>query len=830
MKSFWGLGGVCLLLVLCCETNAVAQASSAPDPAGQTAKSVAVENDNSAIQEDKYWLQPGEDPENKLGIPFLKHLVADQKEFFTEPARFRVKDLRWGAPLMAGTAALIASDSWLAKQVPDKPNQLKRSKDISNYAALSLVGVGGGAYLLGEVTHNDHLSEAGLLSGEAAINATVVSYLFKAVTQRPRPYQGNGNGTFFQGGSSFPSEHSAAAWAIASVWAHEYPGKLSQTLAYGLASAVTLTRVTGQQHFASDAAIGSLLGWYFGRSVYRAHHDPEIGGAPWGNLLPENTGDKTRNPENMGSPYVPVDSWVYPLFDRMAALGYMHSGYEGMRPWTRMECARLAEEISEKLSEEGESNPEAQKLYDALADEFSEETRRLDGAANVGASLDSVYTRSAVISGTPLRDGYHFGQTIINDYGRPYGEGFNNVSGVTAHAVAGPFSVFVQGEYQHAPAGPSENSLQTMQAIGTVDGTTPYAPTFPAVSRLRLLDATVALTLKDVQVSFGQQSLWLGPGESGPLLFSNNAEPIPMLRIDSVAPYRIPIVSRFLGPMRSEFFLGQLSGQQWINDFTASPVLVGPGFSPQPFIHGTKFSFKPTANLEMGFSFTAMFGGPGLPFTWHNFARTFYSHTFFTSDDPGKRLSAFDFSYRVPGLRDWLTVYCDSLVIDEYSPLGSNRPVINPGIYLPRIPKIHNLDIRAEGMSSDLNTPAHFGPGAVYSDSRYLSGYTNNSDLMGNWIGRRGRGEQAWVTYWFTPHNKIQLQYRNNSVDKGFVEGGVYSDISLRSDLILRHGLGISGVIQQEYWKFAVLHNGRNTDLTTSVQVTFWPKWTTQKK
>ncbi len=386
MKSFWRLGGVCLLLALWCETNAVAQASSAPDPPRQTAKSVAVENDNSATQEDKYWLQPGEDPENKLGVPFLKHLVADQEEFFTEPARFRVKDLRWGAPLMAGTAALIASDSWLAKQVPDKPNQLKRSKDISNYSALSLVGVGGGAFLLGEVTHNDHLSEAGLLSGEAAINATAVSYLFKAVTQRPRPYQGNGNGTFFQGGSSFPSEHSAAAWAIASVWSHEYPGKLSQTLAYGLASAVTLTRVTGQQHFASDAAIGSLLGWYFGRSVYRAHHDPEIGGAPWGSLLPENTGDQTRNPENMGSPYVPVDNWVYPIFDRMAAFGYMHSGYAGMRPWTRMECARLVEEISEKLSDEGESNPEAQKMYDALAEEFSDETRRLDGATNVGAS------------------------------------------------------------------------------------------------------------------------------------------------------------------------------------------------------------------------------------------------------------------------------------------------------------------------------------------------------------------------------------------------------------------------------------------------------------
>lgn len=789
---------------------------------GHGANAAAVKEKTRVEPEERYQLPPGEDPENKLGMPFVKHLADDQKEFFTEPARFRVKDLRWGAPLLAGTAALIASDSWLAKQVPDRPDQLKRSKDISNYSVLSLVGLGGSAFLLGHVSHNDHLSEAGLLSGEAAIDSTAAAYLFKSITQRPRPFEGDGHGSFFQGGSSFPSEHSAAAWAIASVWAHEYPGKLSQTLAYGLASAVTLTRVTSQQHFASDAAIGSLLGWYFGRTVYRAHHDPEIGGTAWGTFLPDETGDRVRNPKNMGSPYVPVDNWVYPLFDRMAALGYIHSGYAGMRPWTRMECARLVEEMSEKLSE-GEGNGEAGKIYNTLAEEFSEETRRLDGAANVGASLDSIYTRSTVISGTPLRDGYHFGQTIINDYGRPYGEGFNNVTGVTAHAVAGPFSVFVQGEYQHAPAGPQENSPQTMQAIGVVDSTTPYAPSFPAVDRFRLLDANIGFTFKNIQFSFGQQSLWLGPEQSGPLLFSNNAEPIPMLRVDSVFPYRIPLVSKFLGPMRSEFFLGQLSGQRWVNDFSRSPALVGPGFSPQPFIHGTKFSFKPTDNLDVGFSFTAMFGGPDLPFTWHNFARTFYSHTFFTSDDPGKRLSAVDFSYRPPGLRNWLVFYCDSLVIDEYSPLGSNRPVLNPGIYFPRLPKLSRMDLRLEGITSDLNIPAHFGPGAVYSDSRYLSGYTNNDNLIGSWIGRRGRGEQAHTTYWFSPQNSIQFEYRHNNVDKGFIEGN-YQEFALLGGRLVGKSLEISGLVQFEHWYFPILSETRQSDATISIQMTLWPK------
>ena len=34
-----------------------------------------------------------------------------------------------------------------------------------------------------------------------------------------------------------------------------------------------------------------------------------------------------------------------------------------------------------------------------------------------------------------------------------------------------------------------------------------------------------------------------------------------------------------------------------------------------------------------------MFGGPGLPFTFHNFLRTFYSHTSQFSTNPGKRIA-----------------------------------------------------------------------------------------------------------------------------------------------------------------------------------------------
>ena len=815
------------------------QASTPSAPKSDTAN----KDKNKNEDEDRYVLQPGEDPENRLISPFLKHLATDQQQFWTSPIRLHTKDLKWIVPFAGVTAGFIASDSWTAKQVPDAPSQLKRSRDISNYTLYSMAAVSGGSFLLGHITNDDHLREAGMLSGEAAINSTAVAFLLKAITQRPRPLDDNGDGSIFRGGASFLSEQSAAAWSIASVWAHEYPGTLSQILAYGMASGVTLTRVTSKQHFASDAVIGSVLGWYFGRQAFRAHHDPELGGTAWGSVLPESTGDKTRNLDNMGSPYVPLDSWVYPAFDRLIALGYVQSAYLGIRPWTRMECARVLEDAGDKLSNEDSGDANGQRIYSDLSAEFAVETARRDGAPNVGAALDSLYERITEIAGPPLRDGYHFGQTIINDFGRPYGRGFNAVAGVTAHAEFGPLSFYIRGEYQHAPAIASDPAgvLQATAAadlLCIVPNAGPGCPTVPVsqlnnataqVDRFVLLDSAVTLNIHNVQFSFGKQSEWLGPSETGPLLLSNNAAPILMFRVDNVSPFDFPLLSRLLGPVRMDFFVGQLSGQQWEFD-PPNPHLLGPTFHPQPFIHENKISFKPTANLEFGMGVTAIFGGPGLPFTWNEFVRSYYVHRqTIQSGNPAKRFSEFSFSYRVPGLRNWLTIYNDSLVGDEVSPIGSSRPLLNPGIYFPRLPKIPKLDLRVEGLKEPFAAGNEFPPGFPYYDLRYRSGYTNDGNPLGTWIGRAGFGGQAWATYWFSPRNKLQVNYRHQEVNSKFVVnaesagGGHANDFSARCDFKLRPEVTFTGLLQYEQWNFPVLRSSTQSDVTASVQLTFHP-------
>lgn len=770
-------------------------------------------------------LPPGADPQNRLLVPFVSHLAQDQRQFWTLPTRAQKRDLKWIIPAAGGLAGLFATDSWISQQVPDRPGQLNRSKQISDYAAYSLIGAGGGAFLLGKISKNDHMRETGLLAAEAAIGATGAAYALKFATERARPYAIGEDGNFFHGASSginssFPSEHSAMVWSIAGVMAHEYPGPFSKFAVYSLASAATLTRVTAKQHFASDVLVGSALGWYFAHQVYRAHHDPELGGEAWPDFdEPASAEPVERNPKNMSSPYVPTDSWVYSALDRLAALGFIKTAYLGIRPWTRMECARLVEEAGDRVRGEELQSEEAIASYDELSREFGDELARLEGKPNLGAAVDSIYFRGTQVSGTPLTDGYHFAQTLTNDYGRPYSSGFNSETGFTAHAVAGPLSVGVEGEYQSSPAVAGYSPV-AQQAIASADATLPVPGGRGGISRFDLLQGTVALQFNNFQISAGKQSYWWSTSDTDPLLLGDNAEPIVSVKLDNVSPYHIPLISRIFGDVRSQYFFGQLSGHQFEFDVDH---LIGPGnIQPQPFIQGLKLSFKPTQNLEFGFGFTAMFGGPGLPVTIHNFLRTFYSHTSQFATNPGKRTSEFDFSYRVPGLRNWLTIYRDSLAVDEYTPLASSRPSMNIGLYMPKLPKLSKMDFRAE----IIGTPHthEFPPGFVYWDfRRYRDGYTNDGNLLASWMGRAGRGGQGWFTYWFSPRSTLQAGYRYEKVDRDFLEGGHLDDFLLRPQIMLTHELSLTGFLQYEHWYFPLLSMNSQSDFTTQVQLTFFP-------
>ena len=787
------------------------------------------EEPNASVDPAANW----EDRENSVGLSLLKNIAQDQKALWIGPKHLRFDDADWLVPLGGAAAAMFVTDTDYSKHLSNSPNRIKYSKDLSNYGLASMVGIGGGLYLWGQMTHDDHKIETGILAGEAAIDSLVPVYGMKYALGRERPLQDNYQGRFFQGGVSFPSEHAAAAWSIASVIAHEYPGPLTSLFAYGLASGISASRITAKQHFPSDVLIGSAIGWLEGMYVYRKHHNPELGGGEWDTYL-ESQEDtrRQRGPGSLGSPYVPLDGWIYPAMERLAGMGLLNDEFMGMRPWTRSECARLIGDATEKVQDGNAQSSEASKLVEALQREFRSE---LDGVGNDGSGsfrLESVYSRTEYISGMPLTDGFHFAQTQFDDFGRPFGEGWSTVNGFSAYGARGRWVAYVRGEVQTAPAQPAL-SLAAREAIQKVDllpaSLLPPAIGQPSVSQANLLDAYVGLVLSSWQFTFGRQSLWWGPGDGAPLDFSDNAQPLDMFRVNRVMPLKLPSILGWLGPIRGEFFLGQLTGQQFLQSPSGLVGQFGVPLNPQPLIHGQKVSFRPTRNFEFGFFRTTIYGGPGYPYTWHNFLRSLLS-TGNTNggapDKPGKRTSGLDFSYRLPGLRNWLTFYGDGLAWDQFSPIAyPDRSAWRAGLYLSQFPRFHQLDLRVEGVFTDNPLGGHICCGFWYRNDTWRSGYTNEGNIMGSWIGRAGQGAQAWTNYWFNARDRLQFNFRHQKISQQYLPGGgSLTDAGIRGDYWLRSNLSFSASVQYERWLIPVIQPNESRNVTASVEILFQPK------
>jgi Capsule assembly protein Wzi/PAP2 superfamily len=819
---------------------AVCSAQAQP-PVGQTEKDTRNKPEDEEKNKDKDKNKsvqtsstPEEESEPILNQSFKdlgKDFLLDQKHIWTSPARIKFSDAEWLVPTAGITAGFFVTDVDVSRSMSHDPKTISHYNTLSNAGIGALVGGAAGMWLLSYPTRNSHWRETGLLAGAAALNALVPVEVSKYGLGRQRPLDGNGGGAFFQGGTSFPSEHAAAAWAVAGVIGHEYPGPIPRILAYGLATLVSYSRIRAEQHFPSDVFVGGIVGSLVAQQIYSRHHDSDLGGIPWLSIG-ETLRAGSASPGNQGSPYVPLDSWVYPALDRLAAFGLIDSAFAGDRPWTRRECARLLLEAEDHLTRRDENNDISQGLVDQLAREFRPEMEPLDEAIDAQVRVESLYSRTEYISGLPLKDGYHFAQTQINDFGRPYGEGWNSVNGFSSYSTWGRWTGYLRGEWQASAGLPalSASARQTIQQVDRLTGLPPDTGQ-STVNQFTVLDAYVGLAFSNWQLSFGRQSLWWGPGDGGPTILSDNAEPINMFRINRVTPFKLPFILGWMGPMRLEFFLGQLSGQQFVNVNSVTDGSFLHTLHPQPMIHGERFTFRPTPNFEYGFSRTVIFAGEGIPFTLRTFGKSLFSSSTSntasgTQVDPGDRRSGMDWSYRLPMLRDWVTFYGDAFADDQPTPIAYwDRSAFRAGMFFSHLPGIPKLDFRVEGVYTDVPAGGKLSHGFYYYNTRYVDGYTNQGQLLASWIGRQGQGAQGWANYWFSARNRLQFNYRHQKVSWQFIpDGGTLTDVGVRNDYWLRPNLGLSTWVQYERWLFPVVQAGAVRNVTAGVEVQFQPQ------
>jgi membrane-associated phospholipid phosphatase len=196
-------------------------------------------------------------------------ILKDQPKIWTSPFRAQKSDAKWLIPFAAGTAALIATDHAISEEVQDSPVLLSPSHRVSNLGSgVALAAASLGMYGVGKLAHNSRAAQTGILAGEAVIDASIVTGVLKVGFNRERPNKPEGSGSFWGGGRSFPSGHATATFAFATVVARRYRDKpLIGISAYGVATAVSVARVGGLNHYPSDVLVGATIGTLVGRFV-----------------------------------------------------------------------------------------------------------------------------------------------------------------------------------------------------------------------------------------------------------------------------------------------------------------------------------------------------------------------------------------------------------------------------------------------------------------------------------------------------------------------------------------------------------------------------------
>jgi hypothetical protein len=497
------------------------------------------------------------------------------------------------------------------------------------------------------------------------------------------------------------------------------------------------------------------------------------------------TSSAQADADKLGSTNVPMDSWVYPALERLAALGLIPSQSVAIRPWTRQECLRQLTEAEDRADLPGTGagiQTEATRLLADLRVELDSEAH-----ADHTATLEWVYARPGTIAGPALADSYHFGQTWWNDFGRPLGRGTSLITGVSARASSGRFYIYGREEFQHGPGNPAYTTAQNQLLIALDDaggGDPPIQPFLgnSAFDRARPIEMYAGIAAAGNSLSFGKQELFWGPTTMGPLAFSSNAEPTYNLRYVATRPHPVPFFPFIT--YRFDIVFGKLSGHK---------------YPARPYYNGQKADFNIGDNLEISFTRWSVFFGQGHPMTLGGFRRNVFSFNSTGSYvgngtggygdrlDPGDRKSNFDFRYRLPFLEKIVTLYADAYSDDDPNPMDAPRRAFwNPGIYFARLPWLPHMDLRVEAASSEILFK-DFGGRHFLWNGQYLDSNTNKGFLLGNAVGRDGRAIEARSGYWFSSRTRVEAGYRQNKGATGFLPGG-----STITDGFLNASYGIS--------------------------------------
>jgi membrane-associated phospholipid phosphatase len=221
----------------------------------------------------------------------LSDAWSDTKGYFTSPLHWDRRDWELFGATAAAVVVAHQYDSRVRNHFAGRSPVLDGKDKNSTIDAVPAAAIVAGTFAMGWVLDE----KAGRIEAyrmlEAAAFGSVTAEAFKLAAGRSRPNETLRIGDWREGGSSFPSLHVTAAFAIGTVFAESGPDDyrfVRRLVGYGMATGTAYARLHGNVHWLSDVVAGAAVGIYSG--VFTLHRERAEHGALMFGVAPTEVG------------------------------------------------------------------------------------------------------------------------------------------------------------------------------------------------------------------------------------------------------------------------------------------------------------------------------------------------------------------------------------------------------------------------------------------------------------------------------------------------------------------------------------------------------------
>lgn len=148
----------------------------------------------------------------------------------------------------------------------------------NEFGSTKMVPVTAGIFAASLMTDDARFQDAAFTSMQSLAYSTAAVFALKYAVGRLRPEEKAGASSFdlFSSNTSFPSGHTATAFAVVTPWVMYYPSPITYGL-FALSAGTAVARIAKDRHWPTDVLTGAAIGYFTARYLSNRHQNAASG-------------------------------------------------------------------------------------------------------------------------------------------------------------------------------------------------------------------------------------------------------------------------------------------------------------------------------------------------------------------------------------------------------------------------------------------------------------------------------------------------------------------------------------------------------------------------